>query len=281
MKLKARLKKWRKNFRSFVDQRFYGFSPLDLSKCLHDCGVSKGDCLLVHSSYNQFGGFHGQTIDVLRTLESAVGESGTVAMPTIPFSGSSEAYVKSQPVFDVLRTPSRVGLLTELFRRQDHVKRSLHPTHPVAVCGPLADVLIADHAQASHPCGEHSPWSKFERYDAKIVFLGAPFASMTYVHAFDDMPGLPTELPIFAPQKYRIECRDAHGAQVMVETMITNAALGRIRDLSVLRNFLDVSGDLTKQRLGKLDVVVVETAAVARAIKELSSRGISHYRPKG
>lgn len=280
MTLKGRLKKLRKRVRSLVNQRFYGFKAIDLENCLKDLGVQSGDCLLVHSSFNRFGGFRGEAADVLGMLEAIVGESGTVAMPTIPFSGSSESYVKSNPVFDVLRTSSRVGLLTELFRRQDHVRRSLHPTHPVAVCGPLTESLITDHPRALHPCGENSPWSKFERYDTKIVFLGASFASMTYVHTFDDMDGLPTLLPIFDKDTYRIDCRDESGILKQIETKITSAALGKIRDLAVLHDALDASGDLFKKRIGTLDVIVVRTGSVGRAVRELASRGVSHYCPK-
>ena len=280
MLFKARLKKLRKRLRSFVDRKFYGFSSSDLQNCLIRSGIKSGDCLLVHSSLNRFGGFNGQPIDILQLLESLVGASGCVAMPTIPFSGSSEDYVSTKPIFDVLRTPSRVGLLTELFRRQRHVKRSLHPTHPIAACGALTEELIEGHSRSLHPCGEHSPWKKLERYNAKIVFLGAPFASMTYVHTFDDMPGLPSLLPIFNPQKYIVECRDNQGKRIEIETMITSKALGKVRNLSNLHDALQTAGDLCKKRLGKVEIIVVSTSAVGRVVRELASNGISHYHPE-
>ena len=103
MSIKARVKKYRKKFRSFIDRNLYGFSCSDLKNCLIRCDIKAGDCLLVHSSLNRFGGFSGQPIDILQMLESLVGVSGCVAMPTIPFSGSSEDYVSTKPIFDVTR----------------------------------------------------------------------------------------------------------------------------------------------------------------------------------
>jgi aminoglycoside 3-N-acetyltransferase len=281
MSIKARLKKYRKKLTSFIDRNLYSFSCHDLKNRLIGCDIKPGDCLLVHSSLNRFGGFSGEPVDILQMLESLVGVSGCVAMPTIPFSGSSEDYVKTKPIFDVIRTPSRVGLLTELFRRQRHVIRSLHPTHPIAACGPLSKELIDGHSMAPHPCGEHSPWSKLERYNTKIVFLGAPFASMTYVHAFDDLPGLPSLLPVFTPEKYVMECRDHQGKKIEIETMITSKALGKVRDLSILHDALETAGDLCKSKLGKLEIIVVSTVSVGRAVRNLASNGMSHYNPKG
>jgi hypothetical protein len=104
---------------------------------------------------------------------------------------------------------------------------------------------------------------------------------MTYVHAFDDMPGLPSLLPVFVPEKYVIECRDHQGKKIEIETMITSKALGKVRDLSVLHDSLETAGELCKSSLGKVEIIVVSTAAVGRAVRRLASHGISHYNPKG
>ncbi|NJS39886.1 MAG: AAC(3) family N-acetyltransferase [Rhodobacteraceae bacterium] len=59
--------------------------------------------------------------------------------------------------FDAKRTPSEMGLLTELFRRAPGAKRSLHPTHSVTALGPLAEQLTATHHQATTPSGRGTP----------------------------------------------------------------------------------------------------------------------------
>src|SRR5271157_5699505 len=111
--LKARRAAWVRNFRSFTHQ--------DFKRLLSRLGIERGDVLLVHSSYRGFDGFQGNAADVILALEEAVGQKGTVLMPTMPFAGSAVDYVSRNPVFDVNATPSRMGLLTELFRRSPGV----------------------------------------------------------------------------------------------------------------------------------------------------------------
>ena len=59
-------------------------------------------------------------------------------MPAFFFGGPEAdpaAYYLKRPVFDVRRQPSEMGLLSELFRRRESVRRSLHPTASVCALG--------------------------------------------------------------------------------------------------------------------------------------------------
>src|SRR6516164_576404 len=160
--------------------KFHAFSPPDLTKALASLGVTTGDVVLVHAAYNEFIGFTGRPSDVLTSLQSAVSKSGTLLMPSMPFTGSAVDYVRSGQMFDVRRTPSQMGLVTEVFRRSSGTIRSLHPTHPVLAGGPKADELLRDHPLATTPCGQHSPYAKLADANAKIVLLGTGIGSMTY-----------------------------------------------------------------------------------------------------
>ena len=126
---KERLKGWRKRLRLVYVRRWRAFGPDDLLAALRRLGITPGDVLMVHSSFDRFAGFSGKPTDVLRVLQDAVGPTGTLLMPTLPFTGTAVEYVSRGEIFDVRRTPSRVGLLTELFRRSPGVVRSVHPTH--------------------------------------------------------------------------------------------------------------------------------------------------------
>src|SRR5205807_1636548 len=68
------------------------------------------------SAFDSFLGFQGGPVDVIRTLREVVGARGTLMMPAIPFRGTAVEYALGDPVFDVRRTVSRMGLLTEVFR---------------------------------------------------------------------------------------------------------------------------------------------------------------------
>src|SRR5207244_1814925 len=107
---------------------FRAFTPADLKSALLELGVVPGDVLMVHSAFDRFLGYQGGLVDAIRTLQEVVGERGTLMMPTIPFQGTAVEYALGDPVFDVQRTVSRMGLLTEVFRRSPGVVRSIHPT---------------------------------------------------------------------------------------------------------------------------------------------------------
>src|SRR5437016_4170572 len=93
-------------------RRFYPFTPTDLKRALLQLGVVPGDVLMVHSAFDHFVGFQGGPVDVIRTLQQAVGAGGTLLMPTIPFRGTAVEYALGEPVFDVRQTVSRRGLIT-------------------------------------------------------------------------------------------------------------------------------------------------------------------------
>ena len=81
-------------------------------------------------------------------------------MPSLPYGGSTYKYLKETRVFDVNRTVSQMGLIPEIFRRQEYVVRSLHPTHPVVAFGALANWFVQGHENCLYGCGPGSPFEK-------------------------------------------------------------------------------------------------------------------------
>ena len=151
----TRMKPWLRSVRRKVRHRliitFSAFSPEELKALLHRLGVAQGDVVMVHSSFDRFMGFKGSLGDAMRVLQDVVGGNGALLMPTLPFSGSAVEYVKTNAILDVRRTPSRMGFMSEIFRRLPGVSRSLHPTHPVAGWGAKAASLLESHHSARTP----------------------------------------------------------------------------------------------------------------------------------
>src|SRR5438876_7398798 len=192
-------------------RRFYPFTPTDLKRALLQLGVVPGDVLMVHSAFDNFVGFQGGPADVIRTLQQAVGAGGTLLMPTIPFRGTAVEYALGEPVFDARQTVSRMGLITEVFRRSPGVVRSIHPTHSVAVWGSKADAIIAGHELADTPCGRLTPYAKLLDYDGKILLAGVPANTMTFCYfvAEDLEPRL--TVPVLTQQRYPMRWKDRDG----------------------------------------------------------------------
>ena len=138
---------------------------------LHRVGLRQGDSTLVHSSFDAFEGFDGNPSDVIEVLRDVVGPCDLLMMPPIPLSGTAIDWARSHPLVDLRRTPSRMGLTSEIFRRSPNVIRSVHPAHPVAAWGAQSRVhrqplLRAGHAALARPIMACSP------RDGSVLLLG-------------------------------------------------------------------------------------------------------------
>jgi aminoglycoside N3'-acetyltransferase len=81
--------------------------------------------LLMHSALSACGTFTAGPDSVLDTLQEYV---GTLALVTHSYC-YPEAPGQPGPIFDPRTTPSKNGLLTNLFRQRDGAARSIHATH--------------------------------------------------------------------------------------------------------------------------------------------------------
>jgi aminoglycoside 3-N-acetyltransferase len=274
---KTRLKGWRKRLRLAYVRRWRSFGPDELLAVLRRLGITPGDIVMVHSSFDRFEGFSGKPSDVIHALQETVGARGTLLMPTLPFTGTAVEYVSHGPIFDVGRTPSRVGLLTELFRRSPGVGRSVHPTHPVAAWGSRATDMLANHHLARTPCGEGTPFSRLFEHGGRILFLGAGIDSMTFFHYIEEVlePEMP-ESP-FTKDEFILQSKDETGAMLMSKTRLFDPALSRRRDLTKLAPVLKQHGAWAQTRLGELDPVLLNTRDVMAACRQLAAQGVYCY----
>lgn len=163
----------------------------EISDSLRDLGISEGDALLVHSSLSSFGHVQGGADTVIMALEESVGESGALLMPSFP-SGSEYELVRKDMVFDVCKTPSEMGAITEYFRKMERVKRSLHPTHSLAGWGSKSKQILEGHEKCIVSCGPASPFEKFCCQRGKILLIGVDHRVNTTLHYIENVNGAPT-----------------------------------------------------------------------------------------
>ena len=206
--------------RKVRDARLGLRSPLgetQLSDILvNELGLCKGDTVFVHSSVDQLNlGF--PFYRVLPLMEDLVGAKGTLLFPTYPRLASYEFLVRGE-VFDIKKTPSYTGILSEVARRQANAVRSLHPTKSVCAIGAAADDLTCDHQKSPYPYDSCSPYYRITEFGGKIVGLGVSTANLSFVHCVDD--ALKDDFPVrpYHPQLFAATCINGAGNKVIVET---------------------------------------------------------------
>lgn len=164
-----------------------GFTREQLLEGIASCGIRGGDLLVVHSSLRAVGWIEGSPLTLIRAFQDLLGPRGTLVMPTFSFNLQEW----SLGPFDPLRTPSRVGRLTEVFRRQPGVVRSLHPTHSVAAWGRRARGIVSVVPEIHEPLGPGSPLDLARELGAKIMLLGVGQNRNSTVHLAEHMAALP------------------------------------------------------------------------------------------
>jgi aminoglycoside 3-N-acetyltransferase len=210
-------------------------------------------------------------------LQQLVGREGAIMMPTMPFSGTAVEWARANPSVDLRRAPSRMGLISEVFRRTPDVIRSIHPTHPVAAWGDRASELVAEHWQATTPCGIGSPYHKLLESEGMVLFLGADVSSLTLFHTAEDIlaDGWP-ESP-FTREVYRLTTVADDGRAYVTNTRLFEPALSRRRNLYKLLPELEARGAWKQSRVGRLSIAIVDARAVIEAVTALAARGIFAY----
>lgn len=136
---------------------------------LSQVGINEGATLFVHSSWESLNSGKFSVVDLLKALLLQVGDSGTLAMPAFPHYSNQ----KDGAFFDVKRTPSAAGLLSETFRRYPGVMRSINLNHSVCAIGSNSEHLVSDHHKSETSWDKNSPYYRLREIDNSwIVGLG-------------------------------------------------------------------------------------------------------------
>lgn len=159
-------------------------SKKELKENLISLGIAGGDCVLIHSSFKSLGGIEGGAGGFFEVMLDVLGADGTLVMPTLSYDILDKP---GEVRFDVRKTPSCVGWLTEYFRTElKDVRRSLHATHSCAATGKYADALIEKHLLDDTPVGTNSPFMKMTELGGKILILGSHPDHNTLMHGVEE-----------------------------------------------------------------------------------------------
>lgn len=168
-------------------------------------GVQPGMVLVVHSSLRSLGWVSGGPVAVILALEEALGPEGTLVMPTHTADLSDpanwmhppvpeawwETIRQTMPAFDADLTPTYgMGMISETFRKQAGVIRSIHPDASFAARGKEARLITENHALVPL-FGEQSPLARVYDLDGWVLLLGVGHNRNTSLHVAESRARIP------------------------------------------------------------------------------------------
>lgn len=210
----------RKRYRRSRVERLPQLTEADLTSIITErLGLVSGDVVYIHSSVDRLNlGF--PFYRILPLIQRVIGDNGTVLFPTYPNRSpvSSYEYLRAGHVFDVRRTASFTGLLTEFGRRHPRAVRSLHPTKSVCAIGPRAEWLTSTHQASPYPYDRQSPYYKLAECDAKIIGIGVWTEYLSFVYCIDDAMKSNPPVRTYHPEIFRAKCINYRGEHEIVET---------------------------------------------------------------
>jgi aminoglycoside 3-N-acetyltransferase len=113
-------------------------------------------------------------------MQDLVGPSGTVMFPTFNFQSWTESHY-----FDILETPSKMGMITDQARMRKGAKRTPHPIFSFAVLGRRADEFAATEDVEAY--GPNSAFALFHQTNGTIVSIGLDLITFSCIITLNSM----------------------------------------------------------------------------------------------
>ena len=181
------------------------FTKEQLKHQILQMGIKPDDTVLIHTSMRAIGDVEGGADTVIDAFGEVL-KDGLLLVPTHTWAVVSP----KNPVYDVRTTVPNIGALPRVaaFRR-DGV-RSLHPTHSMWAKGVGAADYVAGEELAPSPGAPGFAWARLADVGAKILLIGVLNNRNTFIHAVDEIYGLPDRL---APELYTVTIRDENGQE--------------------------------------------------------------------
>lgn len=248
---------------------------------LKTIGIQEGDTLLVHSSMSKIGYLENGPKTLVNALLNVIGNSGNLLMPTSPNASLQIEYIQENPVFDVKNTPSKLGSITEYFRKLPNVKRSAHPTEPVAALGPDAQWLTEGHLGEPTPYTANSPFARIYNKNGKILYLGVTLDNAgTNLHTLED--AVDFKYPVYADERFPSTVIDENGKSHQIKTRVHNPEFSKRRKCDELLPMFESEGVAQQVKIGEANAWLFDgKKMITSMIKNYQEKGVTMYTPNG
>lgn len=226
---------------------------------LAEIGIEDGDFVLVHSRVGK-----SPLPEVLACLNALIGSvepSGTLVIPTFNFGFCRGV------AYDYRKTPSEMGLLTELARRDRRARRVHHPVYGFALFGKDAATLSAT-THNNSAFGDDSIFAELRRRNGKILLIDLEIHEcFTFFHYIEEMVGCDYRFhkTFTAPVIDELGNSASRSYQVFVR----NLDMGVITDVAPMAERLESLGLVRHGRLGRWSLRLLNARPVYEATEKV------------
>lgn len=154
---------------------------LNIEKLFADLNIKKDDDIMIHGDSGvieqlqrkkKFKFFFDKIINF-------VGKQGTVLIPAFSYSFCGTK------LFNPKKTPSQIGLFSEIFRLRKDTKRTNHPIFSFSIYG--KNWKIYNRAKTETCFGKGTTFDIFHSFNGKIITIGTTFEnSATFLHYIEE-----------------------------------------------------------------------------------------------
>jgi aminoglycoside 3-N-acetyltransferase len=237
---------------------------------------ARGKAVLVHSASEELAQSGLSAIAIIGILEEYILPEGTLLMPAFPFGNDFFGYINNNQTYDVRKTPSRAGIITEIFRRMPGVVRSMHPTHPVCAKGKMAIWFTEAHNKDPTPYGSHSPFAKLVEQDGLVAGFGFSPDHISNIHTFEDRLGDQFPYRVYNEEPYIYTLTDKDGRTLDYQGLVHNA-MSTKHDISILIRTLIEKDQLIQVDFKNMPCFSIRAKHIDQALESLLDEGITLY----
>jgi aminoglycoside 3-N-acetyltransferase len=283
--LKAYRQKQKAKQRQFLqNQKLNGeiWTKNDLITQFQTIGIKKGDVLLVHSSLSKIGFIENGPKDFVDALLETVGSEGHILMPNSPNASFQLDYIQQLSVFDVQNDVSKLGAITEYFRKLPNAIRSEHPTEPVSCVGPNAAFFVGNHYGNITPYNEKSPFYKVSQMNGKILYVGVTLDNAgTNLHTLEDAI-FDFKFPVYHEEIFDVKVKSIDGTIKSMQTKVHNPVWSKKRQCDELLPLFEAANVAQKVKIGNAETWLFDAKKMLDVmIDEYQKNGVTMYTPKG
>ncbi len=220
-----------------------------IKKAFKDCGIKKGDTIVLHGDAGIAAQIKSNTKDKVSyffdILIDFVGKNGNILIPTFTYSSCKKNY------FDKENNKSEVGLFSESFRNRKNIKRTDHPIFSFAIFGKKFKHFNT--ASIETCFGNDSIFQFLHNLNAKIICLGCDLERVTFTHYVEEF----YKVDYRFNKVFNIYCKNKK------KSILTNYYVRKLNekstiDLSKLNKYLKKKNKIKESTFGRYNLILIK-----------------------